>query len=97
LINALLATALFRLSIKNDDVTKVASLVKKPNKDILLFLYVHHKQATAGDFSDTRPSMLDVIGRMKFDAWAKLKGISKAEAEARYITKVKALLAADGK
>jgi acyl-CoA-binding protein len=41
--------------------------------------------------------MLDVIGRMKFDAWAKLKGISKAEAETRYIAKVKALLAADGK
>lgn len=75
----------------------VNTLSKKPNKDILLFLYAHYKQATTGDVSGTRPSMLDVIGRMKFDTWAKLKGISKTEAEARYIAKVKALLAADGK
>jgi diazepam-binding inhibitor (GABA receptor modulating acyl-CoA-binding protein) len=75
----------------------VNTLSKKPTSDNLLFLYAHYKQATAGDISGTRPSMLDVIGRMKFDAWAKLKGISKTEAEARYVAKVKALLAADGK
>ncbi|MBH1970294.1 acyl-CoA-binding protein [Moraxellaceae bacterium AER2_44_116] len=75
----------------------VNTLSQKPNKDILLFLYAHYKQATTGDASGKRPSMLDVIGRMKFDAWEKLKGISKTEAEARYIAKVKALLAADGK
>jgi diazepam-binding inhibitor (GABA receptor modulator, acyl-CoA-binding protein) len=74
----------------------VNNLSKKPSSENLLFLYAHYKQATAGDVSGTRPSMLDVIGRMKFDTWAKLKGISKTEAEARYIAKVKALLAADG-
>ena len=74
----------------------INTLSQKPTSDNLLFLYAHYKQATAGDVSGTRPSMLDVIGRMKFDAWAKLKGISKTEAEARYIAKVKALLAADG-
>lgn len=75
----------------------VNNLSKKPSSENLLFLYAHYKQATAGDVSGTRPSMLDVIGRMKFDTWAKLKGISKIEAEARYIAKVKALLAADGR
>ena len=75
----------------------VNTLSKKPSTDNLLFLYAHYKQATVGDVSGSRPSMLDVIGRMKFDAWTKLKGISKTEAEARYIAKVKALLAADGK
>lgn len=75
----------------------VNTLSKKPTSENLLFLYAHYKQATAGDISGNRPSMLDVIGRMKFDAWAKLKGISKTEAEARYVAKVKALLAADGK
>ena len=75
----------------------VNTLSKKPSTDNLLFLYAHYKQATVGDVSGSRPSMLDVIGRMKFDTWTKLKGISKAEAEARYIAKVKALLAADGK
>jgi diazepam-binding inhibitor (GABA receptor modulating acyl-CoA-binding protein) len=75
----------------------VNTLSKKPTSENLLFLYAHYKQATAGDISGTRPSMLDVIGRMKFDTWANLKGISQTEAEARYIAKVKALLAADGK
>lgn len=75
----------------------VNTLSQKPNKDTLLFLYAHYKQATTGDASGNRPSMLDVIGRMKFDAWTKLKGISKTEAEARYIAKVKALMTADGK
>ncbi len=75
----------------------VNTLSKKPSSENLLFLYAHYKQATTGDVSGNRPSMLDVIGRMKFDTWAKLKGISKPEAEARYIAKVKALLAADGK
>jgi acyl-CoA-binding protein len=75
----------------------INTLSKKPTNENLLFLYAHYKQATTGDVSGKRPSMLDVIGRMKFDAWAKLKGISQAEAEARYIVKVKALLAADGK
>lgn len=76
---------------------QVNTLSKKPTTDNLLFLYAHYKQATAGDVSGNRPSMLDVTGRMKFDTWAKLKGISKIDAEARYIAKVKALLAADGK
>ena len=75
----------------------VNTLSKKPNTENLLFLYAHYKQATTGDVSGKRPSMLDVIGRMKFDTWAKLKGISKTDAEARYIAKVKTLLAADGK
>ena len=75
----------------------VNTLSQKPNNDTLLYLYGHYKQATAGDATGKRPGMLAVVERMKFDAWANLKGISKAEAEARYIAKVKALLAADGK
>jgi diazepam-binding inhibitor (GABA receptor modulator, acyl-CoA-binding protein) len=75
----------------------INTLSQKPSNDNLLFLYAHYKQATTGDCSGKRPSMLDVTGRMKYDAWAKLKGISQTEAEARYIAKVKALLAADEK
>lgn len=75
----------------------VNTLSKKPSNESLLFLYAHYKQATTGDASGKRPSMLDVTGRMKFDAWAKLNGMNKIEAEAQYIAKVKALLAADTK
>jgi acyl-CoA-binding protein len=75
----------------------VNKLSKKPNNDNLLFLYAHYKQATAGDVSGKRPGMLEVIDRMKFDAWTKIKGMSKADAEAKYIARVEALLKADGK
>ena len=75
----------------------INTLSKKPSNENLLFLYAHYKQATTGDCFGKRPSMLEVTGRMKFDAWAKLKGISKTEAEAQYIAKVKALLTADAK
>ena len=36
--------------------------------------------------------MLDMVGRAKFDAWAKLKGTSKDAAMQQYIAKVKSLL-----
>lgn len=75
----------------------INTLSKKPSNESLLFLYAHYKQATTGDSSGKRPSILDVTRRMKFDAWAKLNGMNKTEAEAQYIAKVAALLAADTK
>lgn len=70
----------------------VKTLTKRPGNDDLLFLYAHFKQASAGDVSGKRPGMLDVAGRAKFDAWAKLKGMDKACAEQKYIDKVNRLL-----
>ena len=51
----------------------VKTLSKRPGNDDLLFLYAHFKQATDGDVSGSRPGLLDVKGRAKFDAWARLK------------------------
>ncbi len=76
---------------------EVNTLSKKPGNDELLFLYAHFKQATTGDVNGARPGMLNVTGRLKYDAWAKLKGMAKAEAETQYIARVQALLKADGK
>lgn len=70
----------------------VKTLTKKPSMDDFAFLYSHFKQATLGDVSGSRPGMLDLMGRGKYDAWAKLKGMSKADAEAKYIAKVSELL-----
>ncbi|MBA3539441.1 MAG: acyl-CoA-binding protein, partial [Deltaproteobacteria bacterium] len=42
--------------------------------DTMLELYALYKQATAGDASGSRPGMLDLRGRAKFDAWARHKG-----------------------
>jgi acyl-CoA-binding protein len=36
--------------------------------------------------------MLDMVGRAKYDAWAKLKGESKDSAMKKYVDKVAALL-----
>ncbi len=76
---------------------------KKAQKDIraldsldtdkLLKLYALYKQGTEGDVSGKRPGMLDMKGRAKYDAWAKLEGTSENDAMKKYIALVKDLLA----
>ena len=64
---------------------RVKKLTKTPSNDDLLELYALYKQATAGDVSGSRPGMLDLKGRAKFDAWTKKKGTSKDDAMTRYV------------
>lgn len=71
----------------------VKTLTKRPSNDDMLFLYAHFKQGSEGDVSGKRPGMLDVVGRAKYDAWAKLKGTANDAAQAKYVEKVQALLA----
>lgn len=71
---------------------EVKTLTRRPSDDDLLFLYSHFKQATAGDVSGKRPGMLNMVARAKYDAWAKLQGMSAEDARARYVEKVEALL-----
>jgi diazepam-binding inhibitor (GABA receptor modulating acyl-CoA-binding protein) len=56
--------------------------------DVMLDLYALYKQATSGDVSGSRPGMLDVKGRAKYDAWTKHKGKSKDAAMEAYIALV---------
>jgi diazepam-binding inhibitor (GABA receptor modulating acyl-CoA-binding protein) len=56
--------------------------------DVMLDLYALFKQATVGDVTGDRPSMLDVRGRAKYEAWAKRKGMSKDAAMQAYIDAV---------
>ncbi len=72
-------------------VARVNGLPKAPPNDVLLELYSLYKQATAGDVSGKRPGMLDVKGRAKYDAWARRKGMSPAEARAAYVELVQSL------
>jgi acyl-CoA-binding protein len=77
------------LAAKFEEAQKRAKeLSKKPSNDDLLELYTFYKQATAGDVSGSRPGMLDLKGRAKFDAWAKKKGMSKDDAMQKYIATV---------
>lgn len=56
--------------------------------DVMLDMYALYKQATVGDCSGSRPGMLDLKGRAKFDAWAKRKGTTKDAAMEAYIALV---------
>jgi acyl-CoA-binding protein len=70
----------------------VNTLTKRPSNEDFLFLYSHYKQANAGDARGDRPGMLDMVGRAKYDAWNKLKGMTGDDAMKKYVDKVAALL-----
>ena len=74
-----------------DAKARVEKLPTRPSNDQLLDLYGLYKQATDGDVSGSRPGMLDLKGRAKYDAWAKRKGSSKDDAMKKYVALVDAL------
>ena len=77
------------LSARFEDAqTRVKQLSKSPSTDDLLELYALYKQATAGDVAGSRPGMLDMKGRAKYDAWAKKKGTAKDDAMTKYVALV---------
>jgi acyl-CoA-binding protein len=70
---------------------RVQKLARKPSNENLLNLYALYKQGTLGDAAGSRPSVFDVKGRAKFDAWSKLKGVSKERAQGDYVALVERL------
>jgi len=70
----------------------VKTLTKRPDNNDMLLLYAHYKQASEGDVKGSRPGMLDMVGRAKYDAWAKLKGVKPDDAMKKYVDRVQALL-----
>ena len=69
----------------------VKKLAEDPGNDAKLQLYALYKQGAEGDVTGKRPGFTDMIGRAKFDAWAKVKGLSKDEAMKKYVELVKSL------
>lgn len=69
----------------------VQKLARKPDDKTLLSLYAFYKQATVGDVTGSRPTGFDIVGKAKYDAWAKLKGTSQEMAMRAYIELVKRL------
>lgn len=70
----------------------VKSLPSRPTNDELLSLYSLYKQATEGDVKGSRPGLLDLKGRAKYDAWAKKKGTPTDAAMKQYTQLVEGLL-----
>lgn len=75
---------------------EVQQLSKRPDDQTLLKLYALYKQATVGDVQGSRPGFMDMAGRFKYDAWAKLKGMSSEDAMQSYIDLVAQLKAKYG-
>jgi len=60
----------------------------KPNQEDQLYFYSYYKQATIGDVNTQRPGLLDFVGKAKWDAWKKVEGTSKEEAQKKYVERL---------
>ncbi|HZX77797.1 acyl-CoA-binding protein [Lysobacter sp.] len=69
----------------------VQALSERPDNDTLLRLYALYKQGSEGDVSGPKPGFFDFVGTAKYEAWAKLKGTGRDEAQRKYIDLVKKL------
>jgi len=61
------------------------NLSKRPDNDTMLKLYSLYKQATTGDVQGKRPGFTNPVGRAKYDAWKKEKGMSQDDAMQQYV------------
>ena len=66
-------------------------LPEKPDNQTLLKIYGLYKQASEGDNAGKRPGFTDMVGRMKFGAWAELKGKTAGEAQQEYVDLIESL------
>lgn len=78
----------------NDLFLKATQDVKTlPTQDdaTLLLLYGYYKQATVGDINTEKPSFFNFKETSKWNAWEKVKGMQKIQAQGNYIKLVKDL------
>jgi acyl-CoA-binding protein len=66
-------------------VAESAQLREPPDLDTQLQLYALYKQGTCGDAGGERPEVGDLIARAKYDAWARIAGLSREKAMQQYI------------
>lgn len=69
----------------------VKSLADRPDNDTLLQLYALYKQGAEGDVNGPKPGFFDFVGTAKYEAWAKLAGVTQDDAMKKYIALVKKL------
>ncbi|XP_055953278.1 enoyl-CoA delta isomerase 2-like isoform X1 [Argiope bruennichi] len=74
---------------------KVKTLKKEPGNDVKLNLYALYKQATEGSCKQPKPSMFDLVGKAKWDAWVSLGTLSQDDARKQYAALVDELLNAE--
>ncbi len=62
-----------------------------PSNELKLEIYALFKQATEGDVTGSRPGMMNIVNRAKWDAWSKLKGLSSEQAMQRYLDTIEGI------
>jgi diazepam-binding inhibitor (GABA receptor modulating acyl-CoA-binding protein) len=67
------------------------TLPERPDNDTLLQMYALFKQGTVGDVQGKKPGFTDPVGKAKYQAWEKLKGMSADDAKAQYADLVESL------
>lgn len=65
---------------------------KATTQELQLEMYGLFKQANEGDVQGKSPSMINLVARAKYKAWAAVKGLSKEDAMKAYIAKVEHIL-----
>ncbi|XP_017762309.1 PREDICTED: acyl-CoA-binding protein-like [Eufriesea mexicana] len=70
----------------------IKTLSKRPTDEEFLELYALYKQATVGNINTSRPGMLDLKGKAKWDAWKLKEGMSQDDAKEAYIKFVDTLM-----
>merc|ERR1711962_1672302 len=77
------------------------SLFKEINQTLsneeLKEVYALYKQGSEGDCNTTRPGMLVMKGKAKWDSWNSKKGMEKKEAMEKYVVYAQQLLKKHGK
>ena len=71
--------AAFDAAVKNS-----TSLSERPDNATLLKIYALYNEAK-------KPSLTDLVGRAKWDAWEKLKDMSPDDAKQQYIDLIESL------
>ena len=69
----------------------VKSLPERPDDNTMLKLYALYKQGSSGDVSSDKPGFFDFVAAAKFEAWEKLQGISRDDAQSSYVELVRKL------
>lgn len=62
----------------------------------MLEIYSLFKQGVVGDNNTIKPGMLDFTGKAKWNAWDAKKGMSKEEAQQKYVALVERLKQSQG-
>ncbi|XP_071042305.1 enoyl-CoA delta isomerase 2 isoform X2 [Parasteatoda tepidariorum] len=70
---------------------KAKTLEKDPGNDVKLKMYALFKQATEGPCSQTKPSVFDMVGKAKWEAWNTLGSLSQDEAKSQYVSLINGL------